>query len=299
MKRVVLPIVLLTFTFLQLFMCTCMGQACNRHNDSIKTYVCGAKSISFYCDGHYEMRDNGFDLDMAPPVPTISYGHYIKYKNLAYYLFSDSLYESGTPIYLNGEESIGSLTEYRITIKDTFQTKHQMYNIDAVTGKEIIAKRYYYNVRLYYDCAAIYNARVSDSTLNLFKMGLHYGDGTFYYETTTYDNEIIIPKILFVPIESIEIVMIPFFSSSQTITLYYKVHNHQSNSFVLEIPATSYLKLNGIELFGEIAEIINNYAIDLQNKVWTTDKIKAWKMINRNCGSKRTQIWKYRYKMNL
>lgn len=276
------------FFFLAVMFCAANAQSQQSCN-CVAIYHKGNQSLSFFDNGTYELIQHNSDI-YYPDIPLLSKGKFVRYKDYAYYLFSDTLYSS-RPIRLLGKERNISTNKYQIEITDTFRNNHAWVIPDDITGIFLPVKKYYYDIRLYYDYESMYYYRLENPTVDLQSMGFQQlSPGVFFEETISYNNYIEIAQKIPVPIQKISIRILPYGDVFEE----YFVQDTSSNNFAIEIPSAAYIQMDFLEFDGEIAEIIDDNAIGFLNDTWYKAPYAHGKKVNKRL----RRIWQQRYRIS-
>lgn len=272
----------------------CKGQVQEKGNQNSETYYWKNQSISFFPDGTYELKQLPSDI-LLPNIPVLSYGKYVRYEKYAYYLFSDTIYDSKhkSAMRLTGTERHYSTPNCIIDIVDTVNENDYYFIDDYLTGASVVTRFHYYNIRVYYDKFALLYYRKKHPTFNSHEKGiLQDGPLDFYIEITTHDNKIEFINPLPLPIGRISIKImgapLDFFWE-------YVVQDTSANNFVITIPKNVYDHLYFQEFYREVVSIVDKNSIVFCGQIWEKEIDKNTYM---KANTIQRKIWSRKWKIS-
>ena len=243
------------------------GYSQKDQNDSI-VYTNSHQYFVFYKNGIY--KQYYIPCDICPTYGDdnlMSYGKYVKYKNKAYYLFSDTNFTYSSDLLLNVvEKKIENSSVVNIIINSPYEnSKSQMI--------EFQQDDFFYFLKIIYDKGDIKNSDITKNSS--FETKFLEKNGFYSSIYISDENVFSIPIDTFLTIQKIEIYIYPLenFVEAPFAKGEYKIINKESNYFQIEIPQFTYGYLFYKRYFLKMVEIIDHKTIGFDNLIYTREDL--------------------------
>lgn len=269
-------------------------QITNAQSDNDSRYKSYQGSLLiFHNDGTYEYHYSpGCDICMTPPIKTYNRGEYIKHRNRAYYLYSDTTLDPMRDIIISGNETQTEDTVIRITILDSIKERSENLWHGVITIWDLgYYREYYYQIKVMYTHDSLDSIRMEQRYYSYFQnyndticgawmqadsillqqfreedrdKGIIVANTDHFQQAICYGQQLELPWIKGMDIESIDIEIHPLYRQHDLYNYtdgyahcIYMVNQSGSTDFTLTIPENAYQKIHNPFYVQEIAEIIN------------------------------------------